>query len=384
MDQPLRIGFASIEDAASVSSWSGIPATVLGMLRETPNVEVELISPLGQRFKWIYGLPRLRADLAKEQFDWKRESGSLQHFALQIERAFRDRKLDVIFSTSSIPGTRLRREVPVVFWTDANVHAMQGYYRKDVSARSGRACLLQEEEALGSARFACYASDWAAAEARKLIDPERVKVLPFGPNLPITHTSDNVEGWIEERCRHLSKRCSLLFVGVEWERKGGAIAVETARRLRDAGISANLRVVGCTPPEPMPDFVELHGFIDKREPQGQQQMMQLYQSSDIFVLPSRAEAFGVVVAEAAAFGLPALVTHTGGLSETVQEGRTGFRLPLEDDGMLFAQRAAAVVWDYRRFARNAYLEFEQRLNWRTSVDALVQLLRKAAGRDGAA
>lgn len=43
MEDRLRVGFASIEDAASVRSWSGIPAHILAMLPETPGVGVELL-----------------------------------------------------------------------------------------------------------------------------------------------------------------------------------------------------------------------------------------------------------------------------------------------------------------------------------------------------
>jgi hypothetical protein len=68
------VGFASVEDASSVWSWSGIPAHILAMLREAPDVEVELISPLGQRLKWVYGPLQWRARRAGEHFDWKRES----------------------------------------------------------------------------------------------------------------------------------------------------------------------------------------------------------------------------------------------------------------------------------------------------------------------
>jgi hypothetical protein len=125
------------------------------------------------------------------------------------------------------------------------------------------------------------------------------------------------------------------------------------------------------------------GFINKRDPEGYRKLEELYRTSDLFVLPSRAEAFGVVVAEAAAFGLPALVCRTGGLTETVREGETGFLLPIEDDGRVFAERAQMVLRDYERFARNAYAEFATRMNWRTSVDRLVELLREAAHSRGA-
>jgi Glycosyl transferases group 1 len=376
----LRVGFASIEDASSVASWSGIPLNVLRTLQKHPDVEVELISPLATRFKWLYLPCELRSKITKEQFDWKREEWSLRHFATQIERVFRAEDLDVIFSTSSIPGTRLSPEIPSVFWTDATFHSMLGYYNKSVSSRTLKAGCTQEEAALARADFACYASSWAANGAKEFVDQERVKVLPFGPNLTIEHTRHSVEAWIQERRAARPKSCILLFVGIGWERKGGATAVEATRQLNEAGIDATLRVVGSTPAGPVPAFVESVGFLNKREPESYRRLVDLYRTSDIFILPSRAEAFGVVVAEAAAFGLPALVCETGGLADTVREGITGFRLPLYDDGTMFAERAKLILGAYDTFADNAYMEFEDRLNWEKSVDHLVALLRSAAER----
>lgn len=383
MEKTLRVGFASVEDAANVRSWSGIPAHILEMLRETPHVEVELISPLGQRLKWIYGPRKWMAQRAGEHFDWKREAWSLRHFAAEIERQFQARSLDVVFSTSSIPCTRLKPEIPVVFWTDATFHTMKNYYRKNHSAHSEQASRLQEETAIKKARFACYASNWSAAEARNLTSPERVKVLPLGPNLPVEHSAADTGVWIRERARRVTRRCTLLLVGVEWERKGVDIAVEMARHMNDAGIEATLKIVGCTPPAgraKLYSFVDVLGRINKNEPDGYRRLVELYRTADIFVLPSRAEAFGVVVAEAAAFGLPALVCRTGGLTETVRDGESGFLLSLEDDGTAFAECARKILQDYERFARNAYAEYATRMNWRTSVDGLVDLLRKAAGK----
>jgi hypothetical protein len=377
MKERLRIGFASIEDANSISSWSGIPMNILNVLQKRPDLEVELISPMGQMLKHLFVIPKLYGKWTHRAYDWKREDLCLRRFAHQIETAVRDRKLDVVFSTSSIPGTRLDVSIPFVFWTDATFHGMDGYYTSLFLERTRRLGRRQEEAALLRATFSCFASEWAASGARRFADPDRVKVLPLGPNLPVTHTDADIARWTTQRRHERPTRCSLLFIGVGWERKGGAIALETARHLNESGIATTLRVVGSEVPGPVPSYVESLGFINKREPEGQRRLIDLYRSSDIFILPSRAEAFGVVVSEAAAFGLPALVTDTGGLSETVRDGKTGFRIPLQDKGTLFAEKARTIMESYEIYSRNAYSEFKNRLNWETSVDHLAFLLQRA-------
>ena len=380
MGRKLRVGFAEIDDACSHSSWSGIPFSILQALRRNPDVEVELISPLKTAVRWKFAPWRLRCRLAGEKYDWRREEGSLRSFATQIETIFRKKKLDAIFSPSSIPLARLDRSIPSVFWTDALFHTMDGYYPFNWCERTRKAARRQEEAALDRCAFACYASHWAADAARQFTSPERVKVLPFGANFRIEHGRDEVYALIRERSQTSPRECTLLFVGVDWQRKGGRVAVEAARQLNEAGIRTRLRVVGQPPTSPVPDYVEVVGFLDKNNPENYNRLTEIYRTSDIFILPSRAECFGCVVPEAGAFGLPALVCDTGGLADTVVNGASGFSLPMEDDGTLFARKAMTILDSYEFFAKCAYAEFKDRMNWDTSVALLVELLKQAAGR----
>lgn len=59
-------------------------------------------------------------------------------------------------------------------------------------------------------------------------------------------------------------------------------------------------------------------------------MPALYRTLDILALPSRAEGFGLVVAEAGAAGVPCVRTATGGYTETTVEGETGYVMPVDD------------------------------------------------------
>ncbi|RKY65402.1 MAG: hypothetical protein DRQ08_05890 [Candidatus Latescibacterota bacterium] len=76
------------------------------------------------------------------------------------------------------------------------------------------------------------------------------------------------------------------------------------------------------------DKVVLRGFVDRRE------LMEIYRSSDIFVMPSlydrdgcEVEGFGIAFLEAGAFALPVLGSRTGGIPEAVLDGRTGRLVP---------------------------------------------------------
>ncbi len=386
MGEKIRIGFVSIEDASSEGTWAGIPIRILEKLKQHSEFDIELISPLKRNLRWLYLPAKLCEKFTGQAFIWYLTRRSQRYFARQVESVVKKKQLDAVFSTSSIPIAYLRTDIPAVFWTDAVFHVMYGYYSglfAHLSKRTIRDGRDQEERALRRVDFACYSSEWAADAARQFAAEARVKVLPFGANLDVHHDRTTVERWIAERRAARPDACVLLFAGVQWERKGGAIALECARLLNEAGLPTTLRVLGCIPPASMPPFVEIIGFIDKAAKGGKERISEIFRTSDIFILPSRAEAFGIVVCEAAAHGVPALVCETGGLGETVREGVSGFRLSLQDDGSGFADKARIIMSDYLRFAKGAFTEFRERLNWDSSVIDLVGLLKEAIDKQHA-
>ena len=66
----------------------------------------------------------------------------------------------------------------------------------------------------------------------------------------------------------------------------------------------------------------------------QDQVVPLLSVSDLFLLPSMQESFGLAALEAMACEVPVVASRVGGLSEVIEHGRTGFLHDLEDlDGM---------------------------------------------------
>ena len=95
-------------------------------------------------------------------------------------------------------------------------------------------------------------------------------------------------------------------------------------------------------PEVMPELRRLAGDLGIADrvhfigPVPHERVPELYAGSDLCVVPSRYESFGLVALEAMAAGLPVLATRTGGLQVTVDEGVNGYLVPTEDADALAA------------------------------------------------
>jgi L-malate glycosyltransferase len=102
---------------------------------------------------------------------------------------------------------------------------------------------------------------------------------------------------------------------------------------------------------------------------------------DVLANPSRSEAFGVVLLEASASGLPVVATRVGGTAETVVDGVTGLLVPVDDPAAL-AEALVALADDPERRRRmgeagRAMVVADYR--WDRCVDRMLAVFAEAAG-----
>ena len=93
----------------------------------------------------------------------------------------------------------------------------------------------------------------------------------------------------------------------------------------------------------------------------------IFSASDVVVLPSVREQFGQVLVEGMACGLPAIAAAAHGPSEIVEDGKTGWLVPPDDESALAAALVAAVndPIERRRRGTAAYAAVRTRYDWST-------------------
>lgn len=308
-----------------------------------------------------------------------RRPALLDAYARQVAERCKEIRPDVIFSPGTIPIARLVTDIPVAFWTDATFAGIANYYAtfSNLWRETVRDGNHVDEEALKNCSLAIYTSEWAAETAVRHYgaDPAKVKVVPYGANITKRWSAGEVSEFVAKR---RGEECRLLFFGVDWERKGGPVALEAATILNERGLKTTLHVAGCEPPGEMPPFVVKHGFVSKKTDEGRALFNRLFSESHFLIVPSRAECFGLVFAEASSFGLPSLAAVTGGVPSVVTTGSNGMLFPLEKGGNVYADYVEKLMRDqaaYEELAVGAFSEFEARLNWDVAGRSVVELLR---------
>jgi glycosyltransferase involved in cell wall biosynthesis len=383
----MRLAFVSTYDARDPTIWAGSTYHMARAL-ERQGIDLRYVGPLRER-----GALRLKAlqlayrKLLGRALHRDREPVVLEGYARQVERALRElRDVEGVFSPGSVPVARLRTPLPVVLWSDATYDSIVREYvwEPKPSERSLRLGHEMESEALRRCALAVFTSDWAARSAVEDhgADPAKVKVVPFGANVDVSRTRDDVGRMIDSRPRD---RCGVLFIGVGWERKGADVAIEITRSMNGQGLPTELNMLGTRPPPgvSLPPHAKHLGFIDKRTDDGRRRFDELFASSHFLLLPARAEAFGVVLCEACSFGVPCLASRVGGISTVVRDGVNGVLFEREPDPAAVARDVVELFHNaerYRALARSAFGEYESRLNWDTAARTVEKLLQAVIAR----
>lgn len=209
------------------------------------------------------------------------------------------------------------------------------------------------------------------------VPANEIVVIPNAVDHAIFHPAADIEAKQElRRSLGLPETHFLaLFVGGDWDRKGLKDAI-----LSIAGLpETTLVVVG---QGDVPRFVAMAmqaGVADSvifvgRSPQPQN----YYAAADVFVFPSRYEAFSLVTLEAAASGLPLVMLPINGTEELIEDGVNGFFA--QPDPLSFHHHLRLLQADrvHRQIMSAAAVRSSLRYTWDRVAAEQMQVLEEAA------
>ncbi|WP_292960598.1 glycosyltransferase family 4 protein [Novosphingobium sp. UBA1939] len=370
----MRIAYVSLSTPFSRASWSGIPwYSLREVQRRFPDTHV-IDTPGSDKL-----VDRI-ATIERFGMNVRRNNLIAQYYSQAINEQLERLQPDAVIAVAAAHKIAyLDRKWPLIYVADAMYGTVVHYY--DKYARNGtrwkaKGDALQRSLLERTDRI-LLGSTWAVEAAKQYYDlpAELMAVAPMGANL------DSDPGFEPPA---LDRPLSLLFVGYNWDRKGGPLILDIWRELRRRTGNAELHIVGARPKAADGlDGVILHGRLNKTDPGQYETFLSLYRDAHFFIMPSRQEAYGIVYCEAAAFGRPAIAAQTGGVGTIVGDDRTGLLFPLEATPADYADRILA-LWSqpeaYVAMCRAARKNYEVNLNWHSWGGIVENAVREAVAK----
>jgi glycosyltransferase involved in cell wall biosynthesis len=290
---------------------------------------------------------------------------------LAIRRAHAERPLDALFlhteAISLFSGDCMAR-IPTLLSLDAtpkNYDALGAWYRHAVSpAPIEHAKLLAHRHAMRQARRITAWSEWAK---RSIVDEYGIA----SDAVVVIHPGTTLASFPDPASRPPRKPgpVRILFVGGDFERKGGDLLLEVFREHLQGTCEMDL-VTGSNVPSG--DGVRVHRGVKPHSPL----LLGLYADADVFVLPTRADCSPVVLGEAMASSLPIVTTRVAGVPEAILEGESGFLIERDDAEALRDRltRLAADAGLRARMGRAARRFGEERFDMRKNANRIADIL----------
>lgn len=371
MKQKIRIGFITATDAQTDrKAWSGLIYKFYESISQCQHAEVFQIRVKRTLPARIYGiLLRIFIPLLTggRQVIYTRNNFWARQTAGTIDRNLLAHADALFVATETHYTYTLETDKPIIYVSDATFRLLHHYYPLEYSHLLQ--CNVRQNERMQTAMLQrafhlIAASDWAKQSMVKDygVSPEKVSVMEFGANIDPKDIFPKKDYVVKEKLH-------LLFMGVEWERKGAAIAIDTARLLNEQGIPAIIHMAGIRHPFPVTyrnlPYVDNAGFLNKNIPEEYERLKGLIAQSDLFLLPTKAECAGVVFAEASAYGLPILTFDTGGIPNYVINDINGYRLPISATAEDFAEKIKEILKNEKMscLIKGCAKVYRNRTNW---------------------
>jgi glycosyltransferase involved in cell wall biosynthesis len=311
-----RIAGLALADPGDPAAASGLPRHLFDALERRAPLCGRLDASLSRAQRGLVAAATVRGerDRWRETFyrnplAWDLQSGNSARRVHDVPGG-----VDVILQVHTLFATRGAPYAIYTDWTHALTRTMWRPWSPFNDRQAGR-WMAREGRAYHGAEHLFVTSELVARSLRDSygMAPERISVVGSGANFdplpPVGHRSPDPV---------------VLFVGKDWQRKGGEVLLAAFRAVRERIPQARLQVVGTSEPAPE-EGIELLGRVNDRR-----RLASLYAGAGVFCLPSLMEPYANSAVEAMAHGVPVVVSDAGGVREFVEAGECGLVVPAGD------------------------------------------------------
>jgi glycosyltransferase involved in cell wall biosynthesis len=362
----IRIGFIADADIHDRTAWSGTISNFADILSQhyiiVPIViKHNIIEKVCKGFQYILSGGKVKKGGILRFYNKKR-----------LHSKLKEKQCDILFAPaqSELISCGIPSDKKLIYLSDAVYKLMLGYYWFNISDEEQKYGDECEQKALDRANQVIFSSEWAKDGAIYLYNcsAKKIHVIPFGANLEDYYIPKN-----EVESQQKSP-INILLVGVDWKRKGIDLAIQCVQYLHSMQnkYNFNLTIVGFEKPknQDFPPYIYFAGRLNKNNREEYDKLIQIYQHSDLFLLPTKAECSAIVFSEASEYALPVITHNTGGVPTYVEDNITGRCLPLGSTGKDFANAIYKLVDSgaLSVFSKRARKKYESMLNWNSWLE----------------
>lgn len=290
-----------------------------------------------------------------------------------VSRKIRSQSVDAVvaYETSALETFKEAKRKGIKTILDAaSIHYKeQNLLLHSIKKSDGPEVMRKKEEEIKLADYILTVSDFARSTYLKHgVPSNKVFSVPLGVDLnlfkPLNHRALENKPFV------------FLLVGGINLLKGIDILLEATKCLLKNGMDFDMRLIGT-----LGDAVSLiqKAKIDNLHLVGKlmlNELVQEYQRADCFILPSRFDSFGLVVAEALACGTPVIVSDKVGAKDLIREAENGWIFPMGDVPSLTAKmfwclKNRKSLFGMRQKAR----ESAEKASWEKYHEKLIHFFR---------
>ena len=362
-----KVALVGLHDFYSLGSWSGIPCNI----REAFEKEFSEVHTFEVKDSEI-PFYSLKNKIKKSQEglvpDYRR--WVLRARSRLVNNYLKKADVDCVFAVHPDAICFLETDLPLAFTSDATFASILDFYDNfsglpKETIDSGN---YLWKKSLDNCNFAVFPSDWACQSSVNTysVNSNKIKLINYGANSNANLSHSEISTIIDDRLNNLD-HIQCLFIGVEWDRKGGDKVVELVKKL-NLKIRTTLHIVGCEVDESIKslDFVEHHGFLNRSIEEENVTFENLFKRAHFFTMAPTAECYGLVFAEASSYGLPTITTNVNGVPSVIIEDRNGFTFKPEKYIEGSTDKILSLLEDakyYKNLSQEAFNLYHEKLTW---------------------
>jgi glycosyltransferase involved in cell wall biosynthesis len=212
---------------------------------------------------------------------------------------------------------------------------------------------------------------------------EQFEIVPFGVDINF-FKNKNVS---KDKNKFI-----ILSVGYLIERKGFEYLIKSMKYVvKEANVE--LRIIGSGPMEKKLDNLirelRLEETVKIRKNVSDEELLELYNLSDLFILPSiidsqgNTEGLGVVILEAMACGLPVIGSNVGGIPDIIINNETGLLVPPKNEFELSKAIINLISNEdiRKKLAKNGYNQVIEKFTWEKISESYIKLYEQCIIKD---